>query len=54
MDKKILFDHLKTLNKEELLELLQQAFLETEGRTQRYIFGEIYKKITTKERSPKE
>ncbi len=52
INEKILFQAIKKLKKEELLDLLRNAFINTEDKERRYIFGDLYKEITKKDRTP--
>jgi len=54
INKKKLFSIINKLKKSELVALLEDAFDNMDGKTQRYAFGELYKKHTQKERTPKQ
>jgi len=47
-----LFGAINKLKKTELVELLEKAFDNMEGKTKRYVFGDLYKLSTKKERTP--
>lgn len=52
MDKRILFKAFEKMSKKELITLLETAYINLEGNTQRYVFGDLYKELTKKERTP--
>lgn len=54
IQKNKLFQAVNKLKKSELLSLLEDAFDNMDGKTQRYVFGELFKAHTKKERTPKE
>lgn len=52
INKDILFTAIKKMKKDELLELLDDAYENMDRQTQRYVFWNLYNTITAKERTP--
>ena len=52
IQKNKLFEAINKLKKSELLSLLEDAFNNMDGKTQRNVFGELFKAHTKKERTP--
>lgn len=52
IQKAILFQAIKKLKKEQVIQLLESSFINMERKEQRSVFGKLYNEITKKDRTP--